>query len=59
MGRTHRLLQLVSRHPDELATDLLAVGVAKTMRLPLVTGLPGLGGRDRDVAVVVLPRRTP
>jgi hypothetical protein len=51
------IAELAVRYPDELVTDLAAVAAAKTLRLPLVTGLPDLAGLDPDIATVVLPRR--
>jgi hypothetical protein len=57
---THRvagsLADLVVSHPDELACDLAAMAAARSVGLPLVTGLPELARVDPAVAVVVLPR---
>jgi hypothetical protein len=51
------LAELTPTHPDELATDLAAIAVAKVTGLPLVTGQSGLAALDPDVAVVVLRRQ--
>jgi hypothetical protein len=60
---THRIVgttaELAVAHPDELVADLAAVATAKVLRLPLVTGQPDLVGLDADLAVVLLPRRSP
>lgn len=38
--------------------DVAALALARTARLPLVTGLPEFAGIEPDIAVFVLPRRT-
>lgn len=39
-------------------SDVAALALARTARLPLITGLAELAGIEPDVAVFVLPRRT-
>ena len=51
------LTEMSCAQGDLSISDVAALALAKTARLPLVTGLAELAGLEPDIAVFVLPRR--
>jgi len=52
------LTEMSCAQADLSISDVAALALARTARLPLVTGLAELAGLEPDIAVFVLPRRT-
>lgn len=51
------LADIALDHPEEAVSDLVAVATARSLDLPLLTGLPHLAALVPEGEVIVLPRR--